>query len=381
MERTLILGGGFGGLAAAHELRRRLGDAHEVTLVDRRTHFMMGLRKPWAIAGVGSLEEGRRDRSALERAGIRWLRRTVTAIDPAARRVRTDAGELEADFLVVALGAEPRPDLVPGLAEFGHDLYDVEKVPALAEAVARFAGGTIQVLVAGVPYKCPPAPFETAMLLDEHLRARGLRERTTLRVDTVQPILLPNGGKPGSAWIGEQLTARGIEWRAGRKIVRIEATRVVFEDGEADFDLLVGVPPHRPPAVIQGSGLEGEGPWIAVDPATLRTKIERVYAIGDVTQIKLANGLPLPKAGLFAEIEGLQVAAAIAADVRGEPAPPPFDGKGYCFIETGRDTAGLVRGEFFAVPEPRVTVGDVSAAHSAEKRRFESERLARWFGA
>jgi len=381
MQRTLILGGGFGGLAVAHELRRRLGDAHEILLVDRRSHFMMGLRKPWAVAGAGTLEDGRRDRAALERAGIRWLPRTVTGIDPAARRVDTDAGAFEADFLVVALGAESRPDLVPGLAEHAHDLYDVDKIPALAEAVARFTGGAIQVLIAGVPYKCPPAPYETAMLIDEALRARALRDRTTLRVDTVQPLLLPNGGKPGSAWIGEQLAARGIAWQAGRKVVSVEATRVVFEDGEAAFDLLIGVPPHRPPAVIAGSGLEGEGPWIAVDPGTLRTRFERVFAIGDVTQIKLANGLPLPKAGLFAEIEGLQVAAAIAAEVRGEAPPPPFDGRGYCFIETGRESAGLVQGEFFATPEPNVTVGDVSAAHSADKRRFESERLARWFGA
>jgi sulfide:quinone oxidoreductase len=111
----------------------------------------------------------------------------------------------------------------------------------------------------------------------------------------------------------------------------------------------------------------------------LRTSFERVYAIGDVTQIKLANGLPLPKAGLFAELEGLTVAASIAAEVRGGPPPPLFDGRGHCFIETGRGTAGLVQGEFFATPEPQVAVGDVSAAHSAEKRQFESERLARWF--
>ncbi len=380
MPRTLILGAGFGGLTVAHELKRLLGAAHDVMLVDRRPGFLMGLRKPWAVAGVAPLDPGRRERSALERFGLRFVLREVTKIDPAARRVETGAGALEADHLVVALGAEPRPDLVPGLAEHAHDLYDPEAVPALAAALERFGSGRLLVLIAGVPYKCPPAPYETAMLLDERLRERGVRDRVTLEVATIQPLLLPNGGKEGSAWIAAQLEARGIAWRTGRKLRAVEASRVVFEDGEAPFDLLIGVPPHRPPAVVRGSGLEGEGPWIAVDAGTLRTRFDRVYAVGDATQITLANGLPLPKAGLFAELEGLRVAAAIAAELRGDPPPPPFDGRGYCYVETGKGAAGLVQGDFFAAPDPRVTVGDISAAHSEEKRRFETERLARWFG-
>ena len=332
------------------------------------------------VVGLERLDAGRRRRSLLEQRGVRFLQQPIAKIEPSARRVHTASDSLDADFLVVALGAEPRPDLVPGLAEHAHDLYEAEAIPALADAVARFEGGTIGILIAGVPYKCPPAPYETAMLLDEHLRERGLRNRTEMTVATVQPLLLPNAGQEGSAWLGQQLASRDIAWQVGRKIRRVETSRVIFEDGEAAFDLLIGVPPHRPPEVIQGSGLEGEGPWVAVDPSTLRTRYDNVFAIGDVTQIKLANGLPLPKAGLFAELEGLQVAAAIVADVQGGPPPPPFDGRGYCFIETGKASAGLVQGEFFATPEPKVGVGDVSAEHAAEKRRFEAERLARWFG-
>jgi sulfide:quinone oxidoreductase len=290
------------------------------------------------------------------------------------------SGSFDGDYLVVALGAESRADLVAGLTEHGHEMYDPRSIPALARAVAGFKGGAIHIAIAGGPYKCPPAPFETAMLLDEHLRERGLREQTQLSVSTFQPLLMPNAGKAGSAWVGEQLAARDIEWQTGRKVARVEAGRVVFENGEAAFDLLIGVPPHRPPEVVKRGGLCGEGAWIQVDPATLRTEHENVFAIGDATQITLANGLPLPKAGLFAELEGQQVAAAIVADVRGEPAPPPFDGRGYCFIEMGTSEAGLVQGEFFATPEPNVTIGDISAAHSVDKHRFETERLERWFG-
>jgi len=381
MKRTLILGGGFGGLTVAHELAKKLGDSHEALVIDCEPQFLMGLRKPWAVVGHERMEDGRRRRAMIEKAGVRFVNERIVKLDPGARRVETESGTHEGDYLVVALGAEPRPDLVPGLTEHGHDLYEAEAIPGLAEAVERFAGGTIHIAITGGPYKCPPAPFETAMLLDEHLRTRGLRERSTLAVTTFQPLLLPNAGEAGSAWVGEQLGSRSITWEVGRKVQQIEAGRIVFESGEAPFDLLIGIPPHRPPEVVKGIGLEGDGPWIAVDPGTLRTKFENVWAVGDVTQITLANRLPLPKAGLFAELEGLQVAAAIAADVRHAPPPAPFDGHGFCFIETGREMAARVEGDFFATPEPKIGLGDISTEHSAQKRLFEAERLERWFGA
>ena len=202
-------------------------------------------------------------------------------------------------------------------------------------------------------------------------------------MSTFQPILLPNAGKEGSTWLGEQLASREHRIPDGdASVERVEAGRVEFAEGEPlEADVLIGVPPHRPPAVVQESGLTGDGAWITVDPATLRTDHERVFAIGDVTQIPLANGLPLPKAGLFAELQGEHVAAAIAADCGKGEAPPDFDGRGYCFIELGKSAATRVEGDFFARPEPAVRVQDVSAAHAEEKRRFEAERLERWFGA
>jgi len=381
VKRTLILGAGFGGLAVATELRRLLNDEHDIVLIDRREHFLAGLRKLWAIFGLGTLEEGQRRRETLTERGIPFLRRDVREIEPARRRVVTDEETFDGDYLVVALGAESRPDLVPGLAEHAHDLYDRDAIPVLAETLTRFDGGRIAIVIAGGPYKCPPAPYECAMLLDEHLRDRGLRERTEITVSTFQPILLPNAGKEGSAWLGDQLSSRGIGFHTGRKVERLEEGRVVFADAEPlQGDVLIGVPPHRPPAVVRESGLTGDGNWIAVDPATLRTAHERVFAIGDVTQIKLANGLPLPKAGLFAELEGTHVAAAIAADCGVGAPPADFEGRGYCFIEMGKSAATRVDGNFFARPEPEIRVQGVSEAYAAEKRRFETERLERWFG-
>jgi sulfide:quinone oxidoreductase len=381
MKRTLILGAGFGGLTVATELRRLLGNEHGILLIDRRERFLAGLRKLWALFGIGTLEDGERSRETLTERGVPFLRREVREIEPERRRIVTDEGTFDGDYLVVALGAEPRPDLVPGLAEHAHDLYDRDAIPPLAEALAGFDGGRIAIVIAGGPYKCPPAPYECAMLLDEHLRDRGLRERTELTVSTFQPILLPNAGEEGSSWLGEQLASRGIGFQTKRKVEKVEAGRVVFADGEPlPADLIIGVPPHRPPAAVKESGLTGDGAWVAVDQSTLRTGNERVFAIGDVTQIKLANGLPLPKAGLFAQLEGDHVAATIAAECGVGAPPADFEGRGYCFIEMGKAAATRVEGNFFARPEPEVHVGDVSPAHADEKRRFEAERLERWFG-
>ena len=280
---------------------------------------------------------------------------------------------------MVALGAESRPDLVPGLAEHGHDVWSFAGVPAAAEALAAFDGGRIVVLIAGAPYPCPPAPYECAFHLHEHLLARGLRERTELAVATLQPMLMPNAGREGSDWMGQQLAERGISYRVGAKTERVEHGLVVLADGELPFDLLIAIPPHRPPAVV--SDLTAEHGWIAVDAGTLATSHEGVYAVGDVTLIPLANGLPFPKAGVMAELQGTRVAQAIAAELRGEEPPAPFDGSGFCPIELGTGSAALVEGHWYAEPEPVVKIAEPSAAHAAEKAAFETEHLERWFGA
>ena len=379
--RTLILGGGFGGLAAGVELRRLLGPMHEIVLVDRAPAFAMGLRKLWELTGDATNAGGSRGRALLERHGIEFVQAEIVSIDAAGRSVETSAGALSADRLVIALGAVSRPDLVDGLADHGHDVWTFARVAGARHALAELDGGRIAVLVAGAPYPCPPAPYECALHVDEHLRKRGLRRRSELSVTTLQPILMPNAGKAGSDWMAEQLAARGIGHRVGAKAKRVEAGRVVFDDGaEQPFDLLIAVPPHRAPEVAAASGLTGPRGWIAVDPGTLATEHADVYAIGDVTTIPLANGLPLPKAGLIAERQGLHVARAIAAELKGSEPPAPFDGSGYCPIELGAHAGARVDGDWYATPEPVVTITGPSPDYAGEKAEFERERLTRWFG-
>ena len=380
MKSTLVLGGGFGGITVATELKRLLGDEHDVTLVDRAERFSMGLRKLWELVGHATIAEGSRHRDLLAAQGVRVVRDDVESIDVDGRSASVGGEDLQADYLVLALGAVPRPDLVTGLAEHGHDMWSTAGVPGAAHALAALDGGRVLMLISGAPYPCPPAPYECVMHVHEHLLARGLRERTELSVATVQPMLMPNAGAEGSAWMGERLDERQISFRTGVKVDRVEAGRVLIEGGELPFDLLLAVPPHRAPDVVVESGLTGESGWVSVDRATLQTAHESVYAVGDVTGIKLSNGLPLPKAGVIAELEGLRVAAAITADARGEAEPGPFTGAASCFVEMGAELAGRMDVDFFAEPAPEIVFAEPSAERAAEKRRFESDRLSRWFG-
>jgi sulfide:quinone oxidoreductase len=149
---------------------------------------------------------------------------------------------LSGDHLVIALGAVSRPDVVRGLSEHGHDVWDFAGVAAATDALARFGGGRLVILVAGAPYPCPPAPYECALHLDEYLRERGLRDRTDLSVTTLQPMLMPNAGHAGSDWMAEQLAARDITYRVGAKIETVDAGRLNFANGsEQPFDLLIAV--------------------------------------------------------------------------------------------------------------------------------------------
>lgn len=380
MTRTVILGAGFGGIATAYELRRLVGPEHEIVLIDRSDSFLMGLRKLWALVGIDSLDQGRRPLSALESAGIELVRANVLAIDAATRVVHTSAGEFQSDYLVIALGAESRPDLVEGLAEHGHNVWNASEVPAAARALESLTSGRILVLIAGAPYPCPPAPYECAALVDEFLRERGRRAAVALSVSTVQPSLLPNAGREGSHWLAGQLGGRDISFQVGRKIARVDRNQIVYEDGEEPFDILIAVPPHRPPGVLGSSGLLGESGWMSVDAGTLETAYPDVYGLGDVTLVRLANSLPLPKAGVIAELQGTRVAQAISAKIAGNADVAPFDGKGFCFMELGRQLASLVEGDFYALPEPRVVIAEPSEAMANRKRLFESERLTRWFG-
>jgi sulfide:quinone oxidoreductase len=378
MKKVLILGGGFGGIATAHRLKQKLGADVDVTLVDKRTYFMVGFRKSWALVGEAPLEEGQRPLDGLTKIGVKVIHDTVSNIDPKARAAEVGGTRLEADALVVALGADLAPQAVKGFKEHAYNVYDPNDIPRAARALKDFKEGRILIGIFGAPYKCSPAPFEMALLIDASVRARGIR--ASIKVFTPQPMSIPILGQESCNTIEGRLAEKGIEFMPNHKASSIEAGEVVFSDGRESFDLLLGVPPHTAPAVVMESGLVDNTGWVTVNPKTLETPYPGVYAIGDVVQIAMPNGKPLPKAGVFAEGMGETVADRIAAEFKGEKTDATFKGEGGCYLEVGAGEAMMVTGKFMAEPEPEVMLTEATAQYMKEKRAFETDRLKKWFG-
>jgi sulfide:quinone oxidoreductase len=370
--RVLILGAGFGGLELATTLSERLGEEVEATVLDRSDAFVFGYSKLDLLFGRSGGDAVRLPYAELEKPGVRLLREEVLEIDAAGRRVRTDAGEHEADFLVIALGADYDLDATPGLAEHGAEFYSVAGAEALAERVASFESGRALVGVCGAPFKCPPAPSEAALLLHDTLSERGVRE------DCEITFVLPLGTPvPPSPETSEALLAafeeRGIEFVPGRRLAEVEPGLARLDDGaELGFDLLLGVPVHRAPDVVLASGLAEDG-YVKVDSRTLETGAPGVFAVGDVATVGV------PKAGVFAEGAAKVVAEEIVARVQGAPDPDGYQGQGSCYIEFGAGQVGRVDVDFLSGPKPRGTFNAPSAELVADKRDFGSSRRARWF--
>jgi sulfide:quinone oxidoreductase len=378
MKRVLILGGGFGGIATARRLKQKLADEVEVILVDRRDLFMVGFRKNWALVGEATLEEGQRSLDSLTSLGIRVMRDPVTKIDPKARAATMGDQHIDADALVIALGAELVSNAVPGFQEYAFNIYDANDIPRAARALNEFRSGRLVIGIFGAPYKCPPAPYEMALMIRDKFKARGVN--ASIDVFTPQPMSLPILGSAGCDVIESRLADNGITFYPNHKATSIEASEVVFASKRLSYDLLLGIPPHKPPAVVRESGLVGESGWVEVNKRTLETSFEGVYAIGDVVQIMLANGKPLPKAGLFAEQMGETVAERLASTFIGEEPSAKFTGEGGCYLEVGGGKAMMVQGSFLAEPEPIVTLSDATTELMNEKRSFETQRLTEWFG-
>jgi sulfide:quinone oxidoreductase len=382
MASIVILGGGVGGLVAANTLRRRLDRTHRVILIDRQAQHVFTPSFLWMMLGWREPSEISRDLSRLGRKGIEVVQEEIREIDPAHRRVSTERQEIAADYLVISLGAEGWLGGVPGLADAGHNLYDLDGTLRLRDALGRFNGGRVAVLIAGLPFKCPAAPYEAAMLIEASLRRRGLRERTQVDVYTPETLPMPVAGKAIGEAIKAMVEGKGIGFHPQRKLAAVDPGRreLAFEGGStAAYDLLVVVPPHRCPAVVREAGLTGETGWVPVDKATLETSHERVFAIGDVTAIKLPVGLMLPKAGVFAHAQAEAVAHNIAAAITGRGAPDRFDGAGYCFVEMGDGVAAYAKGNFYAEPAPAVTMRSPSRFWHWGKIYFEKRWLRRWF--
>lgn len=377
MKHVVVLGAGFGGLELASRLSDELADEVRVTLIDRNSAFTFGFSKLDILFGRADAAEVRIPYRALAKPSVEFRQERITAIDPETRHVTTDQGSYDADILVVALGAEYDVAATPGFAEGGFEYYSIAGAERMRDvAFKTFDGGTILIGVLGQPYKCPPAPFEGAFLLHDQLVERGIRDRTELRVIAPMSAPVPVTAEVSQRFLDE-LAARGIEYTGKDRVIELDVAgkeAVLESGGRVAYDLFVGIPVHRVPAVVAESGLAEHG-WVAVDPGTLLTPFPDVYAVGDCV------GIPMAKAGVFAENAAGVAAERIVAQLRGEESGRRYEGEGNCYLEFGSGRVAKVEANFLGGPSPTATVVGPSAELAAEKAEFAWSRRKRWFGA
>ncbi len=373
--RVTVLGAGFGGLELSTLLSESLGDAIEVTMIDNSDAFVFGYSKLDVMFGGNSLDDVRLPYGNFVKPGTRLLRETVTAIDPITRRVTTNAAVYDCDYLVVALGADYDLAATPGLAEGGNEFYSLEGADRLRRTLPNFSKGKAIIGVAAAPYKCPPAPSECALLLHDFLITREVRGACEITMVLPLPSPVPPSPETSKALIAA-FAERDINFMPNQRVASLDPGRriAVLDSGaELPYDLFLGVPKHRPPVVVEASGLAENG-WIPVNPRTLETKFPDVFAIGDIANTGT------PKAGVFAEGAAKAVASSLVSRIRGSGQTDLYAGAGSCYIEFGAGRIGRVDVDFFSGPKPTGTYHVPSLELRADKEHFGSSRRARWFG-
>ena len=377
-KSIVVLGGGFGGVAAARNLRSLLNAEHTVTIVDRERRTYLCGSLPWLIVGEREPLKISRSLGALAQRGVNYVQAEIEETDLTNRRIRISGGVLTYDYLIVATGAEYDWAAVPGSSQ-AHSFYNLDSARRLRDALRRFREGRIVIAVSRLPYKCPPAPYEAAMLVERAFVERGLRRGIDLHVFTPEPSPLGILGPASSGAFKAYLAKRGITVHTGESLTQVDpdGRRATFLSGETiSYDLLITVPVHCSPKLIREAGLTDGSGWVPVDPVSLTVSQEGVYAIGDVTFLPMANGAPLPKAGVFATAEGEVVARNVAAEIQGG-CSASFSGDGGCFVDQGGGRAALISGGFLTDDSPKVTMLPPSVRWYRKKERFEAD-WRRW---
>ncbi|MEZ0349136.1 MAG: FAD-dependent oxidoreductase [Thermus sp.] len=327
--RVLVLGGGSGGLVAANKVKKLLGREVEVTLVDKSAYHEFMPAYPWVAFGMREPEEVRRPLANLEKRGIQYLQATVEALDPAHSKVRTSAGELTYDYLIVSLGAEA----MPSPAKDGHAPWSLEGALRLRQALKDFKGGRVVVGVSSQYYPCPPAPYEVAGQVEFALKVKGVREKSAVEVFHLNPVPLAGMGPVISSKVLEILKSKGIAFHGEFEPVAFEGGRVKAKDGrELAYDLLILTPPFAPNRVVRESPLAGPNGFPEVHRSTFRSpKFPNVFVIGDTVN----PALMLPPAGVVAHFQGEYVAGVIASDLKGAYIGEPFNPVAMCIMDFG----------------------------------------------
>lgn len=393
MNKTiLVLGGGWGGLTAAHALRGLVPNNYRIAVIEKSRSFTFYPSFLRVIIGEKpDLDTVESPMKNLLRKDIEIINEEVVRIDPETRTVYTNSQIRQADYLILAMGSELYPDSILGFSESAFNLFDTKGAFAIHEKLKNFKQGKIAFLITRMPFRCPPSPYEGAMLTEWFMRQRGVRQDVEISIYTPEKQPMPVAGPQVGEIFMQILTEHNINYYPQHSVTHIDgkSNKIYFSnDTDADFDLLIGVPPHGAPKSIVDSGLTDSSGYIPVHPQTLQlledvdeltTRYPQVYAIGDNTAIRLLNGMMLPKAGIFAETQAHIVAGKIAAQIKGEKHSASFDGRGICYVDVGDGMAAEGSGDFYAYPAPSIILE--APALEVRKAKHEFERIFElWFG-
>jgi len=373
---VVVLGCGMGGFTLSNLVSKRVGNSAVVTVVEPRERLPFAPAFQWLVFGWRQPETIQRDLTRLsKRKNVRIVNAKVEKIDLKGRTVKTPSQTIKYDKLVIALGAELAFDQVSGLEAYSHNAYSLEGALKLREAMINFNGGTIAMGISRLPIKCPPAPYELALLLEEHFRRA--KKRIEIHFFTPEPHPVPAAGSVIGKQVERLLNQRGIKYLSKTKLAKVERDKVVFENGsELKYDILVTTPPHRASQVARDAGLTDESGWIPVNPHSLATRHEDVFAIGDITSIETPHGHApyLPKAGVFAQSQAEVVANNLAVSLTRKGEMKQWGGEGSCYLQVAKSESAFLKGSFLSNP-PRLEFHPPRRKWFLEKLRLEKEWL------
>ena len=352
MEKTiLVLGAGTGGVITAKNLSSKVGSKARIILFEKEENNVFSPSLLWLMVGKRRPEKIFRKTRKITGIGITVIVGNIESVDPQEISVKINGLEYKGDYMVISLGAEYENE--HNLDKYGHNFYTLDGATHFNNELQNFKGGKIALVIPSLPFKCPAAPYEAAMLVESYIRKKKLRSKTEISLYTPEPGPMAVAGKELSGAVRQMVEMKGINYFPDQQLTSVTEKTITFSDGKTtQYDLLAFTPKHQCPVVIKESALPGNSGWIEVDRNTMETNFPDVYAIGDITFIALEMGKPLPKAGVFAHYQAETVAHNIAQKITGKTPDKIFHGDGQCFIESGDGKAGYAGGNFYGSPLP-----------------------------